>query len=122
MRAHARAVFLRNPQERTLKKYSDDILRILEALSLRVNSLEESHDRLAGTVKDLTAAVVDLKDSNIAVSRSIIDRADAFQGTLDTASANVQILRDKQVRVHVLLPEDIPARRDQGQIACSHSS
>lgn len=92
-------------QERTLKKYSDDILRVLEALNHRVGSLEESHERLAGTVTDLCNAIVDLKDTNLAVSRTIVDRADAFQSTLETAAGNVQILRDKQVQVLALLPD-----------------
>lgn len=53
---------------------------------------------------DLRNAVVDLKDSNIAISCNIIDRADAFQGTLATSAENVQVLRDKQVLTAVRLP------------------
>lgn len=81
-----------------MKKYSDDILRVLEAVNMRMEHLEASHERLAANVGELRGAVVELKDSNIAITHGVLQRADEFQRALGTTSDNVQALRDKQAR------------------------
>ena len=86
----------RAEQERTVKKYSDDILRVLEAVNMRVEHLEASTERLAGTVSDLRGAVLELKDSNMRICHGVLERADIFQQALDTTKENVQVLKDKQ--------------------------
>ena len=91
-------------QERTLKKYTDDILRVLEAVNIRMEHLEASHERLAGTVTDLRGAVTQLKDGNNALAAEIVERAAVFQGTLETAAGHVQALRDKQARAATAPP------------------
>ena len=70
---------------------------------MRVEHLEASQERLAGTVQDLRGAVLELMDGNVIIADGVLERASNFERTLDTATQNVQALRDKQARSTVRL-------------------
>ena len=87
------------PQERMQKKYADDMMRVLEAVTIRLERLETSQERAAEALTELKTTVGELKQSTEAAYRSVSDRASQFESTLGSAAENVQALRDKQVLV-----------------------